>query len=36
MKIFDNMVLAKYGDSMTVAVNDDTNPASDIDYDSDI
>jgi hypothetical protein len=34
MKIFDNMVLAKYGDSMTVAVPDDAKLASDIDYDS--
>jgi hypothetical protein len=36
MKIFDSMVLAKYGDSMTVAVPDDTETklASDIDYDS--
>jgi hypothetical protein len=35
MKIFDNMVLAKYGGSMMVAVPDDTKLASDIDYDSD-
>jgi hypothetical protein len=35
MKIFDNMVLAKYGDSMTVTAPDDTKLASDIDYDSD-
>jgi hypothetical protein len=34
MKIFDNMVLAKYGDSMTVAVPDDNKLASDIAYDS--
>jgi hypothetical protein len=34
MKIFDNMVLAKYGDSMTVAVTDDTELASDINHDS--